>query len=269
MTKKGHVPRKTALITGGSSGLGLSFAHHLGGQGFSVIILARNGENIETALSGLRARGIRAEGCVCDVSDEGALKEVAAMVAAKHDGLDFLILNAGVVTTNLLSDYAEPSGIRKDLEINLLGIIVSAFYFLPLVKRGSRILMVSSGFGLMGAAGYSVYCAAKAGVVNFAESLRRELLCKDINVYVACPGDMDTPQFHNEIRNQPAWMKKSSPRKVLPVAVAARRILGQCAGKRKFLIVSSFDVTLLAVLSKILPRRLRDRLLDGMMPRPT
>lgn len=269
MTKTARASRKTALITGGSSGLGLSFAHHLGSKGYSVIILARDSEKIEKAVSGLKARDIRAEGCVCDISDEAALKEISGMIAAKHAGLDFLILNAGVVTTNLLSDYPEPGGIRKDLEINLLGTIVSAFYFLPLMRKGSKILMVSSGFGLMGAAGYSVYCAAKAGIVNFAESLRRELLCREINVYVACPGDMDTPQFEREIKNQPGWMKQSSPRKVLPVAVAANRILKQCAGRRKFLIISSFDVTLLAVLSKILPRRIRDRLLDGMMPRPT
>jgi 3-dehydrosphinganine reductase len=128
--------------------------------------------------------------------------------------------------------------------------------------------MISSGFGIMGAAGYSMYCAAKAGVVNFGESLRRELLCKKIGVYVACPGDMDTPQFRNEVKNQPEWMKQSSPRKVVPVENAAKKILSQCKGHKKYLIVTGSDVKLLAIASKLLPRKWRDSLLDGMLPRP-
>jgi short-subunit dehydrogenase len=259
---------QTALITGGSSGLGFSFAKNLGSTGFDIIILARNKERIEKALAELKTRNIRAEGFVCDVSDEHQLREVSEALRSGQRELGVLILNAGVVTTKLLADYTGPAEIKKDLEIDLLGIMYSAYFFLPLLKKGSKILMVSSGFGLMGAAGYSVYCAAKAGIINFAESLRRELLSKDINVYVACPGDMDTPQFENEIRNQPGWMKQGSPRKVLPVDVAAARILKQCTGRYRFLIVSSFDVALLSVVSKILPRKLRDYLLDAMMPRP-
>jgi hypothetical protein len=79
---------------------------------------------------------------------------------------------------------------------------------------------------------------------------------------------MDTPQFHNEVKNQPEWMKQGSPRKVMPVEKASRNILRQCRGKRKFLILSGSDVKLLNFVSKLVPRKLRDILLDGMMPRP-
>jgi 3-dehydrosphinganine reductase len=259
---------KTALITGGSSGLGFSFAKKLGAAGFSVIILARNGDRIEKAVRELKAGGIHAEGYVCDISDERQLLEASESIKAKHEKLDFLLLNAGVVTTRLLKDYTGPAAIRKDLEINLLGVMFSAHFFAPLLKRGSKVLMVSSGFGLMGAAGYSVYCAAKAGVVNFAEALRRELLSEGVNVYVACPGDMDTPQLEHELKHQPAWMKQTSPRKVLPVDLAAGRILKQCTGSRRHIVLSSFDVRLLAVATKLLPRTLRDFILDSTMPRP-
>jgi short-subunit dehydrogenase len=128
--------------------------------------------------------------------------------------------------------------------------------------------MISSGFGLMGAAGYSMYCAAKAGIVNFAESLRRELLIRKINVYVACPGDMDTPQFHEEMKSSPAWMKKVTPRKLKPPRVVAEQILKQCRGSRKFLIIPASDVKVLVVVSKLVPRKFRDFLLDKMFPRP-
>ncbi len=260
--------KKTALITGGSSGLGFSFAKRLGSAGFDIIILARNRDRIEKAIRELKALNIHAEGHVCDISDEHQLLEVSASIKKKHERLDFLLLNAGVVTTRLLKDYTGAAAIRKDLEINLMGVIFSALFFSPLLRRGSKILMVSSGFGLMGAAGYSVYCAAKAGVINFAESLRRELLSEGINVYVACPGDMDTPQLEHEMKHQPAWMKQDSPRKVLPVDLAAGRILKQCRGSRKHIVLSSFDVTLLSVASKILPRTWRDLILDNALPRP-
>ena len=259
---------KVALITGGSSGLGYALAELLGKEGYSVIILARNQEKITKAVASLTALNINAKGISCDITDEAGLKRVSEKVKAEHGKIDYLVLNAGVVTTKLLSDYKDAAEIKKDMEIDLWGTILSAHQFQPLLVSGSRLLMISSGFGLMGAAGYSIYCAAKAGIVNFGEALRRELLAKNINVYVACPGDMDTPQFHEEVKNSPAWMKKTTPRKLEATAGVARKIINQAKGSKKFLIVPASDVNLLVVLSKILPRKFRDSLLDGMFPRP-
>ncbi len=260
--------KKVALITGGSSGLGFALAELLGKQGYSIIILARNQQKIEEAITRLKASNISAEGYSCDITDEERLKSTFNKVKETYGTVDYLVLNAGVVTTKLLSDYSSSSEIKKDLDIDLWGTILSAYYFQPLLKKGSKLLMISSGFGLMGAAGYSMYCAAKAGIINFGESLRRELLSKGINVYVACPGDMDTPQFHEEVKNAPAWMKKETPRKLMKTEVVAGKILSQANGSKKYLIVPSGDVNLLVILSKILPRKFRDSLLDGMFPRP-
>lgn len=259
--------KKVALITGGSSGLGFAFAQILGKQDYSVILLARNQEKINKAVADLTAKNISAKGISCDITDEAGLKKAVEQVRTEYGKIDYLILNAGVVTTKLLSDYTETSELRKDLEIDLLGTIISAHQFLPLVVNGSKVLMISSGFGLMGAAGYSMYCAAKAGIINFGESLRRELMSKKINVYVACPGDMDTPQFHEEVKNSPAWMKTGAPRKTMKTEVVANTIIKKANGGR-FLIIPSGDINLLAILTKILPRRFRDYLLDGMFPRP-
>ena len=79
---------------------------------------------------------------------------------------------------------------------------------------------------------------------------------------------MDTPQFHYEIEHQPEWMKKGSPRKLMQTNISAKKILKQCKGKSKFLIVTSSDVKLLMILSKILPRKLRDKIIDNIIPRP-
>jgi short-subunit dehydrogenase len=260
--------KKVALITGGSSGLGYALAELLGKQGYSIIILARNQEKITKAVASLAALNISAKGFSCDITNENTLKTTFEQVKNEYGKIDYLILNAGVVTTKLLSDYKSASEIKNDLEIDLWGTILSAYQFMPLLVSGSKVLMISSGFGLMGAAGYSMYCAAKAGIINFGESLRRELLSKNINVYVACPGDMDTPQFHEEVKNAPAWMKKETPRKLMKTMDVAVKILAQAKGSKKYLIIPSGDVNLLAVLSKILPRKFRDSLLDGMFPRP-
>jgi len=260
--------KKTALITGGSSGLGFVFAQELGKQGYSIIILARDTVKISNSVATLKEKGIESKGISCDVSKDEDLKKAYDEVNTGDTKIDFLILNAGMVIPQLLSDYKDSSGIRKQLETNLTGAILTAWQFQSLLQKGSKVLITSSGFGLMGAAGYTLYCATKAGLINFGEAFRREMLNKGVNVYVSCPGDMDTPQFFEEIRTSPEWMKTGSPRKTVPVEIEGRKILKQCHGKMKFLILPASDVKLLAIVSKIVPRKFKDYLLDKMFPQP-
>jgi 3-dehydrosphinganine reductase len=259
--------RKVALITGGSSGLGFKLAEQLGKSGYAVVLLARNQARLDTAVAQLRNSGIEAQGFSCDVTDEAGLQQVFAAVQAACGVIDYLILNAGVVTPKLFVDYADAGSLKRELDVDLWGTILPAYQFLPLLHAGAKILLVSSGFGLMGAAGYTMYCAAKAGVVMFGEALRRELLSRNINVYAACPGDMDTPMFHEEIRNSPPWMNKKTPRTIMTPEAVATKILQQAQGRRKFLIIPSADVGMLLLLQR-LPKRLLDAILDKMFPVP-
>jgi len=258
---------KLAVITGGSSGLGFEIAKKLGQKGYSLIILAREKKKLYNAVKELSDEGYKAKGYQCDITEEAQLKVVFKEINKTNKKIDYLVLNAGVVTVKLLSDYNNTIDLKYDLEVNLWGTILSAYVFLPLLCEGSKILMISSGFGLMGAAGYSIYAASKAGIINFAEALRRELLYKKISVYVACPGDMDTPQFREEHRNMPAWMQKNAPRGMMEAKLAAEKIIKKCRGN-KLLIITSFDVLSLLMLIKVLPRRLRDIILDKMFPTP-
>jgi short-subunit dehydrogenase len=260
---------KVALITGGSSGLGFCFARILGSQGYHIIISARNKQKIDKAVNELRQKNsVSASGIVFDITDENEVRAAAEQVKNEFGKIDFLILNAGEVTIKLLSEYTNTSELKKDLEIDLWGTIQTTWYFQPLLAEKSKILMISSGFGLMGAAGYSIYCAAKGGIINFAESLRRELLCKNINVYVACTGDLDTPQFRYEMEHQPAWMKKTTPRSVMQPMKIAAGIIKKCKGSTKFLIIYGSDVKLLTTASRFIPRTWREKLIDVIMPRP-
>lgn len=260
---------KIALITGGSSGLGFSMAKNLAGKGYIPVICARNMEKIESAVKELQRSGYEAWGFQCDVTDESNLRSLFEEVKKRFGKIDFLILNAGVVSCRLLKDFDTTDSLKKDLDIDLWGTILPAYIFQPLLIPGSKILMISSGFGLMGPAGYSVYAAAKGGMIIFAESLRRELLHKKISVYVTCPGDMDTPQFHEEHRSMPAWMKtQEAPRGMMHPDVAAEKILKKCSGGR-FLIIINFEIMGLVFFTKLLPRRIRDAVIDRLFPLPS
>jgi NAD(P)-dependent dehydrogenase (short-subunit alcohol dehydrogenase family) len=100
---------------------------------------------------------------------------------------------------NELKDI-EPEDAKKDIDIGLFGSIICTKFFSPLIKDSGRILFVSSGFGLVGVAGYPVYSAVKAGVINFAGAVKRELHKRKIKVYVAVPSDIDTPGFKSEVK---------------------------------------------------------------------
>lgn len=128
--------------------------------------------------------------------------------------------------------------------------------------------MISSGFGLLGVAGYGAYCAAKAGVIAFGESLRRELMRQGIHVHVVCPGDTDTPMLAREREQQPAWMRVKSARfMACSPGAMARRILDRCRGRR-FLVIPSPEVRFVELAKRLLPESLRNLLFDLMFARP-
>ena len=261
--------KKCAVITGGSSGLGFAITGNLAKQGYTPVIIARRKNKLDEAVASLKKAGFEAYGFAGNISEPAAMTGIAELVRTQFGSVDFLVLNAGVVTVNLLSDYTDYAKLKEDIEIDLWGTIVSTKVFTPLMKPGSRILMISSAFGLMGAAGYSTYCAAKAGVINFAQSIRRELLCKNIAVHVACPADIDTPQYAGEPAAMPAWMKEAATARktlVTPEA-AAEKILNKCTGG-KFIITINFEIGLFRFLTRILPDFAVAMLMDSSLPRP-
>lgn len=261
--------KKYAVITGGSSGLGFAIAGNLAEKGYTPILIARRKNKLDEAVENLKKAGFEAYGFAGNIANPAELTGIAEIVRKQFGTVDFLVLNAGVVTVGLLSEYADYATIKEDIETDLWGTVVSMRVFMPLLKSGSRVLMISSAFGLMGAAGYSTYCAAKAGVINFAQALRRELLCKNIAVHVACPADIDTPQYAAESSSMPGWMKQaaSARKTLLSPESAAEKIISKCKGN-KFLITINFEIALFRFLSKILPDVIVTALMDTSLPRP-
>jgi short-subunit dehydrogenase len=261
---------KTALITGGSSGLGFEMARQLKAQGHNLILVARDKDKLESSAKVLASEPGSGfiKTIACDVSDENSIEACFKTGLEGTESIDFLIVNAGVTSIDLLSDYKELAAITRDLKINLLGAIASTYLCLPFLRSGSRILFVSSGFGVVGAPGYSLYCASKAGLNNFADAIRRELLPRNIHIHVACPGDIDTPMYAGELEVMPDWIREKMGRgKPAQVGYIAKYILKKCF-KNKFMIVPSLDVKGLMLVQKILPRQLATRLIDNLLPRP-
>ena len=262
MTQSKHV-----LITGGSSGLGLAMAQQLAKEGMQITIVGRNPQKLEQALNRLHEIHHNIYGVVADISNSQGIQSIVSHVHQKGN-VDFLIMNAGVVHVGTLAQMPE-SEIRADIEIDLTGTILCTKHLLPLLTKDARILLVSSVLGLLAMAGYPAYCPAKAGIVHFAAVLRRELKKTQMRVYVACPADIDTPQYDYEFASMPQWMKGDGKRpKVMAAAQAAAKILRKCRGKR-WLITINFEVWLLLVLSKFLPQRIVDFILDRMFPVPS
>lgn len=259
-----------ALITGGSSGLGLQFAKDLVQAGYSIIILARDRKKLDEAVDTIKAAGgSDVIAFDADISNHESLQPVVHHLKTHHLTLDFLIINAGIAYVSTLQQ-SDLGKLREVLDINLWGSMLSTHVFLDYMTQDNKakILFISSAAGLVGLAGYTAYGASKAGLIYFARALRRELLGK-IAVYVACPGDIDTPQYAYELAQMPDWMKTKSARsEAKPVAVIAARILKKCQ-KKNFEIYTTSDIYfLLSILPRFLPRRLFDWIGDHLLPRP-
>lgn len=261
---------KVALITGGSSGLGLAMARRLHRDGYQVILVARDLDRLAAAKADIEssAAGPEVHTHSCDVADDAAMTALFERLRAQFAKLDLLIVNAGVASIDLLRDYGSLSAINQNLAVNLLGPIACTYLADPLLVRGSRVLYVSSGFAYVGPAGYALYATAKAGLNNFAEAMRRELLGRGVSVHLTCPADIDTPMLAGELRIMPAWMKQSTGRaKPMPADAAARYILDRCL-RGDYLITPTWDVAALRFAQRLLPVRAFLALVDRILPLP-
>ncbi len=185
---------KTAVVTGGSRGIGLAIAAKLAKHGANIAILYVGDESEGlSAKQELSQYGTKVEQYFCDVSDFDKSKEVVDKVIEDFGGIDILINNAGITRDKLVLKMNE-ADFDAVINVNLKGTfnMIKHTYKNFMKKRGGRIVSTSSIVGLIGNAGQANYSASKAGIIGLTKSAARELAGRGVTVNAVAPGYIGT-----------------------------------------------------------------------------
>jgi NAD(P)-dependent dehydrogenase (short-subunit alcohol dehydrogenase family) len=184
-----RLANKTALITGGNSGIGLATARLFVAEGARVAITGRNQSTLDAALAEL---GDAALAFRADVADLAATETAVADAAVALGGLDIVFANAGIVANTPLGG-TEPAVFEAVLRTNLTGVFFTLQAALPHLRDGASIVLNGSVHSVLGVPGVSAYAATKAGVRAMARVLASELSPRGIRINVVVPGATRTP----------------------------------------------------------------------------
>lgn len=185
---------KTAVITGGSRGIGLAIAKKLAEGGANIAILYVGDESEgKAAKAELEQYGTKVEQYFCDVADFDGSKAVAEKVIEEFGKVDILVNNAGITRDKLVLNMEE-SDFDAVINVNLKGTynMIKHFYKHFMKNRGGRIVSTSSIVGLIGNAGQANYSASKAGIIGLTKSVARELAGRNVTVNAVAPGYIGT-----------------------------------------------------------------------------
>jgi 3-oxoacyl-[acyl-carrier protein] reductase len=198
---------KTAIVTGGTKGIGRAIAESLVREGVNVSISARHEREIERAVAELNQAGVgRAAGFFCDVRDEVQVKAFFAQTVEQFGGLDILINNAGI---GLFESVESMSGddFRAVIETNVCGVFYCCHEAIPLMKQGGGgyIINISSLAGTNAHPRMAAYNASKFGLNGFSEALMQEVRHDNIKVSYIMPGSVNTEFGGDEPGDELSW----------------------------------------------------------------
>ena len=198
---------KTAIVTGGSKGIGYAIARSLADGGANVVICARNEEEIDEAARALDARGIgRVVGVACDMRSHEQVQRLVGRAAEEFGSVDVLINNAGVGRFAAVGDLPVEHW-EQVIETNLNGVFYACHEALPHLKRagGGWIINIGSLAGKNPFAGGAAYNASKFGLVGFSEALMLDVRHHGIRVNYIMPGSVATHFNDHQPSEADAW----------------------------------------------------------------
>ncbi len=252
--------KKLVLITGASSGIGQALALKYLQMGWTLALFGRRPEVIETWLKAHAVCDDRYEIYSSDVANPVSVRGAAQACLVRQGVPDVVIANAGI---SIGVDSSLPEDIEvmaRILSTNVVGVAATFQPFIaPMMARGSGTLVaIGSVAGIRGLPGHGGYCASKAGVISYCESLRGELRSSNIKVVTLCPGYIATPLTQNNRYSMPFLMQPDA------FAAKAFRAITDTVSYR----VIPWQMGWVAKLLRLLPNVLFDRLMAGRPRKP-
>ena len=190
--------QRAAIVTGGSSGIGLGIARVLGEEGYALTVAARRPEKLEEAVEGLRADGYEVNSVSGNLADEAVVQEVVRSHRERFGRLDVLVNNAGLGAGEAVGELTTKK-VDLQLGINLRSPILFYRECTEMLRaagaehRCALVVNMSSISGKVGEPWLSVYSATKAAVVAFTQAMHKELGGDGIKSTALCPAFVDTP----------------------------------------------------------------------------
>lgn len=193
---------KIALLTGGTSGMGLATARRLIDEGAQVVITGRTEERVRAAAAEL---GPRATGIAADTADLSAIDAMVDTVTARFGRLDLVFANAGTGSFAAFPDITE-AVFDHTIDVNLKGVFFTVQKTLPLLTHGAAVVLNASWTLHRADSALTLYAATKAAVHNLARTLATELGPRGIRVNSISPGYIDTPMSAGAMTEEFATM---------------------------------------------------------------
>jgi NAD(P)-dependent dehydrogenase (short-subunit alcohol dehydrogenase family) len=179
---------KTAIVTGGGSGIGRASALGLAREGAHVAIFDSNAEAAKQTVADLAAQGGQAASFTVDVSREEEVRAAISEASARFGNIDILLNNAGIAIRNPVAEQDE-AGWDACMAVNLKGVFLCAKHVIPyMLKRGGSIINISSVTGIVGVRNRSAYSASKGAIVALTRNMALDYARFQIRVNCVCPG---------------------------------------------------------------------------------
>lgn len=246
---------RLVFITGASSGLGQALAWQFYQSGYSLALVARRTHEVEVWANQLGLKPGRYQIYRADVSVLDSIIDVGRLCVAQQGLPDVVIANAGI-------SVGMDTEVRSDLDVmtetfatNNVGMAATFHPFVSamVARRSGALVGIASVAGIRGLPGHGAYCASKAAVIAYCESLRGELRSSGVKVSTICPGYIDTPLTQKNSYSMPFLMRSED---------FARQAFQSIEAGHSYRVIP-WQMGLVAKLLRILPNKLFDRLLSG------
>ncbi len=212
---QGRLQDKVAVITGGTSGIGLAIAQEFAAQGAKIVVFGRNEKTKQLVKDNLSEKALAVQGDVTNITD---LENLFTETSSAFGKIDTLIVNAGVAQFVPIESVDEKH-FDNIFDINVKGAYFTIQKAMPHLSEGATIVLMASAVTQIGLPGSSIYSATKAALRSLARTLSTELLPRGIRVNALSPGPIDTPLFEKfdmpkeEVEKFGEWMIGQHPMK--------------------------------------------------------